>query len=91
LGNAEVLLDEMKSDDPHRKLVEPIFAAAERGAGLTQLTLAFARRQTLEPSTFDLNEVVTHMNSLLRRTIGENVEVDLRLTKPLWTVTADIR
>ncbi|MFX7858089.1 hypothetical protein ABTK38_20500, partial [Acinetobacter baumannii] len=31
------------------------------------------------------------MNSLLRRTIGENVEVDLRLTKPLWTVTADIR
>ncbi|MDH6263625.1 PAS domain S-box protein [Bradyrhizobium sp. BR13661] len=91
LGNAEVLLDEMKSDDPHRKLVEPIFAAAERGAGLTQLMLAFARRQTLEPSTFDLNEVVTHMNSLLRRTIGENVEVDLRLTKPLWTVTADIR
>ncbi|PMX56116.1 hypothetical protein C1Y13_29810, partial [Pseudomonas sp. FW305-33] len=65
LGNAEVLLDEMKSDDPHRKLVEPIFAAAERGAGLTQLMLAFARRQTLEPSTFDLNEVVTHMNSLL--------------------------
>lgn len=91
LGNAEILLDEMKSHDPHRKLVEPIFAAAERGASLTQLMLAFARRQALEPSTFDLNEVVTRMNTLLRRTIGENVEVDLHLTKPLWTVTADIR
>ncbi|RXH15275.1 hybrid sensor histidine kinase/response regulator [Bradyrhizobium guangzhouense] len=91
LGNAEVLLDELKSHDAHRKLVEPIVAAAERGASLTQLMLAFARRQALEPSTFDLNEVVTRMNSLLRRTIGENVEVDLRLTKSLWTVTADIR
>jgi PAS domain S-box-containing protein len=91
LGNAEVLLDEMTSDDQHRKLVEPILAAAERGASLTQLMLAFARRQALEPSTFDLNEVVTHMNSLLRRTIGENVEVDLRLAKPLWRVTADVR
>ncbi|QAU47089.1 hybrid sensor histidine kinase/response regulator [Bradyrhizobium guangzhouense] len=91
LGNAEVLLDELNSHDAHRKLVEPIVAAAERGASLTQLMLAFARRQALEPSTFDLNEVVTRMNSLLRRTIGENVEVDLRLTKSLWTVTADIR
>ena len=91
LGNAESLLDEIASNDPHRKLVEPIVAAAERGASLTQLMLAFARRQTLEPSTFDLNEVVTRMNALLRRTIGENVEVDLRLTKSLWAVTADIR
>ena len=91
LGNAAILLDEMKSDDQNRKLVEPILAAAERGAGLTQLMLAFARRQALEPSTFDLNEVVMRMNALLRRTIGENVEVDLRLTKPLRSVTADVR
>jgi PAS domain S-box-containing protein len=91
LGNAEVLLDEMKGDDQNRKLVEPIVAAAERGASLTQLMLAYARRQALEPSTFDLNEVVTRMNALLRRTIGENVEVELRLEKSLWSVTADIR
>ncbi|WP_049820106.1 hybrid sensor histidine kinase/response regulator [Bradyrhizobium japonicum] len=91
LGNAEVLLDEIKSDNQHRKLVEPIIAAAERGASLTQLMLAYARRQALEPSTFELNEVVTRMNALLRRTIGENVEVDLRLAEPLWSVTADIR
>ncbi len=90
LGNAEVLKDEIKSDDL-RKLVEPIIAAAERGASLTQLMLAYARRQALEPSTFELNEVVTHMNALLRRTIGENVEVELRLARPLWSVTADIR
>ncbi|WP_283811665.1 PAS domain S-box protein [Bradyrhizobium sp. UNPF46] len=90
LGNAEVLKQEINSDEL-RKLVEPIIAAAERGASLTQLMLAYARRQALEPSTFDLNEVVTHMNALLRRTIGENVEVELRLAKSLWSVTADIR
>lgn len=90
LGNAEVLKEEIKNDEL-RKLVEPIIAAAERGASLTQLMLAYARRQALEPSTFDLNEVVTHMYALLRRTIGENVEVELRLAKPLWSVTADIR
>ena len=91
LGNAEVLLDEMTSHDQHRKLVEPILAAAERGASLTHLMLAFARRQALEPTTFDPNEVVTRMNALLRRTIGENVEVELRLARPLGSVTADIR
>jgi PAS domain S-box-containing protein len=91
LGNAEVLLDEIEGDESRRKLLGPIIAAAERGAGLTRLMLAFARRQPLEPSTFEMNEVVTRMSALLQRTIGENVEIDLRLTKPLWKVTADIR
>jgi PAS domain S-box-containing protein len=91
LGNSEVLLDEISNDEPRRKLLEPIIAAAERGASLTQLMLAFARRQALAPTTFDLNEVVRRMNALLRRTIGENVEIDLRLTTSLWAVTADVR
>ena len=91
IGNSEVLLEELRDDEPRRKLLEPVIAAAERGASLTQLMLAFARRQPLEPTTFDINEVVTRMNSLLRRTIGESVEIDLRLTQPLWKVTADIR
>jgi PAS domain S-box-containing protein len=89
LGNSEVLFDE--SDEQRRKLVEPLVAAAERGASLTQLMLAFARCQPLEPSTFRLNDVVRRINALLRRTIGENVEIDLRLSEPLWDVTADIR
>ncbi|MDE2376966.1 PAS domain S-box protein [Bradyrhizobium sp.] len=91
LGNSEVLLDETGSDEQRRKLVGPIVEAAERGASLTQLMLAFARRQTLEPSTFDLNEAVRRMSALLRRTIGENIEIDLQLATPLWAVTADIR
>jgi PAS domain S-box-containing protein len=91
LGNSEILLDEIGDDELRRKLIEPIVAAAERGASLTKLMLAFARRQPLEPSTFDVNETVTRMNALLRRTIGENVEIDLRLRTPLWNVTADVR
>src|SRR5262249_4577005 len=39
----------------------------------------------------DMNEVVSRMNALLQRTIGENVEIELHLTKPIWKLTADVR
>jgi PAS domain S-box-containing protein len=91
LGNAETLIEEVECDESQRKLLEPILAAAERGASLTQLMLAFARRQPLRPSSFDVNDVVNRMNALLQRTIGENVEIELHLAKPIWQVTADVR
>src|SRR3546814_4078335 len=53
--------------------------AAEKGAALTQRLLAFSRQQALPPSGGDLNETVTGMIDLLRRTVGEQVEVETRL------------
>ena len=91
LGNSEILVDELKEDPPRRELAETVMAAAERGAGLTQLMLTFARRQPLAPETFDVNELVTRMGPLLQRAIGEIVEMKLELTEPLWNVTTDPR
>jgi PAS domain S-box-containing protein len=91
LGNSEILADELKEDPQRRELAETVITAAERGASLTQLMLAFARRQPLEPQTFALNELVTQIGVLLQRTIGENIEIKLELTEPLWNVTTDPR
>jgi CheY-like chemotaxis protein len=63
--------------------------AAERGAALTHRLLAFSRRQALNAGPVDLNRLVAGMDDLLRRTLGEQVEVDLVLSADLWPALAD--
>ena len=63
--------------------------AAERGAALTHRLLAFSRRQALNAGPVDFNRLVAGMEDLLRRTLGEQVEVDLVLAADLWTGLAD--
>ena len=80
LGNLQLLLRRLDDDD----LKEMVFTAeraGRRGAELTQRLLAFGRRQSLEPRVVDLNRLVLGMSELLRRTLGETIEVE--------TVTAD--
>jgi PAS domain S-box-containing protein len=75
LGHAEMALDGLPADAPlHAHLLE-IQRAAERSAGLTRQLLAFARKQTVVPKILDLNETVAGMLQMLRRLIGENVEL----------------
>ncbi|HEX2552920.1 MAG TPA: PAS domain S-box protein [Microvirga sp.] len=74
LGNAEILADEI-ADPQFRPLAQMIQLAAEKGALLTQHLLAFGRRQTLKPQRLRLREVVLAVAPLLRRTIGETIEV----------------
>src|SRR3546814_17857485 len=62
--------------------------AAEKGAALTQRLLAFSRQQALQPSDVDLNETVTGMIDLLRRTVGEPLEVEARLGEATWPALA---
>ncbi|WP_051340719.1 hybrid sensor histidine kinase/response regulator [Azospirillum halopraeferens] len=66
-----------------------IEAAARRGTRLTGQLLAFARRQVLEPRTFDANALLTAMETLLTWTVGKSVRLDLRLAPGLWPTTAD--
>jgi two-component system, cell cycle sensor histidine kinase and response regulator CckA len=63
--------------------------AALRGAELTRRLLAFARRQPLRPRNVDLNGLVSEMVKLLRRTLGEQIEITLNLEKDVWPVIVD--
>jgi signal transduction histidine kinase/CheY-like chemotaxis protein len=67
-------------DDRHLlKYVDDILKASERAAGLTQQLLAFSRKQVLQPRILDLNRVVEHMERMLRRLIGEDIQLVIAL------------
>jgi two-component system cell cycle sensor histidine kinase/response regulator CckA len=74
-GYSEQLIERLEPRDPLRRKAEAIRSAAERAASLTQQLLAFSRRQMQQPRVVDLNEAVNRMNRLLRRLIGEDVEL----------------
>jgi two-component system, cell cycle sensor histidine kinase and response regulator CckA len=72
-----------------REDLEQIKGAAERAASLTGQLLAFARRQIVEPRAVDLNELVSGVQKLLERVIGEHIELRVVLSPGLATITAD--
>lgn len=89
LGNAEVLTDELKGDARLRALAEMTQTAAERGAELTNRMLAFARQQALEPQAIDVNKLIAGMDGLLRRTLGEDQEIEIVRRAGLWPTMVD--
>lgn len=89
LGNAESLSERLSADGANAALSKMILSAAERGAQLTQRLLAFARRQALDPRAVDVNELVTEMEAMLRRTLGEHIEIECRRGEGLWTALVD--
>ena len=64
-------------------------SAVTRGSRLTGQLLAFARRQALEPKSVDLGRVIRDMSEMLRRTLGENIEVETVIAGGLWNTLAD--
>jgi two-component system, cell cycle sensor histidine kinase and response regulator CckA len=75
IGQTELLLQRISADDPQYKRVDQIREAAMRGATLTRQLLAFGRRQVLQTEMLDLNRVLKSIGELLRRIIGEDVEL----------------
>jgi two-component system, cell cycle sensor histidine kinase and response regulator CckA len=78
MGHCELTLGLIAQDDPIRRHVSDVARAAERAASLTRQLLAFSRRRVLQPRALDLGEVVDHMEDLLRRILGEHVELRVR-------------
>lgn len=75
LGNAEMLAERVA--DPHLKpMADMTVSAAQRGAELTSRLLAFARRKPLDPKSTDINQLVDAMQTLIRRTLPENIDID---------------
>ena len=90
VGNLELLTrtlpDEMAR---HKRAAASAMSGAKRAATLTQRLLAFSRRQPLNPKALDLNVVVQGISELLRRSLGETVELETVLAGGLWTAEVD--
>jgi PAS domain S-box-containing protein len=71
-------------------LIREIEQASTRASTLTRQLLAFSRKQVTEPTTFDVNDLVVNLEQMLRRLIGEDVELSTALDPSLYKVTADI-
>jgi PAS domain S-box-containing protein len=89
LGYADLLLEELPGDHPIRPDVEGIQKAGRSAASLTKELLAFSRKQVLQPVVLDMNEVVSSTEILLRRLLGEDVELILQLETYPEPVKAD--
>jgi PAS domain S-box-containing protein len=89
VGNSEVVLDALPGDSPLRENLLEQRAAAERGAALTRQLLAFSRKQVLQPSVVDVNELARGVSSLLRRLLGENIELVQSLAPDLGRIEVD--
>jgi PAS domain S-box-containing protein len=89
LGHAELVLDSLAPASPLVANLREIQAAAQRSADLTRQLLAFARKQAIAPKTLDLNDAIEGMLNMLRRLIGEDIDVAWMPGRDLWRVKID--
>ncbi len=89
LGYSGAVLEKLSTTDPLRKKVENIEKAAEKAVSVTRQLLAFSRQQVLQPKVLDLNAVVVEMEDMLRRLIGEDIELAIATDTQLGRVKAD--
>lgn len=88
-GYADVLLVGMDENDPLYQPIAEIRKAGDRGATLTQQMLAFSRKQSGQPRPLDLNSVIVDAWNMLRRLVGEDIELVMQLEPSLGTANAD--
>jgi len=89
IGYAELALEQVTQDDPlHEDLVE-ILTAAKRSTEITRQLLAFARKQTISPKVLDLNDTIGSMLKMLRRLIGEDIDLAWLPGAEVWPVKID--
>jgi PAS domain S-box-containing protein len=89
LANVEELLEERRLGTEQREMLEAIKTSGERAAEMTRWLLAFSRKQHLMPQPTDLTELVSGIDKLLRRTLGEQIEIEAVLADDLWITSVD--
>ncbi|HEX4355619.1 MAG TPA: response regulator [Polyangiales bacterium] len=89
LSYSSMLARDLPEEDPRRAELEQISEAGERAAALTQQLLAFSRRQVLRPKRVDLNELLANVEKMLRRVIGEDIELVMKCGERLRRVEVD--
>ena len=88
-ANTEALQDDADLDAPALERVKQIERSAQRAADLTRQLLAFSRRQPLQPRPTNLNDVVGATSRLMKRTLGEEIEIETVLAPNLWITNVD--
>ena len=89
IGNAQLALMDVIKDEFLRKEVEEIKKAGDKAASLTRQLLAFGRKQVTKPEVMDINEVISEMEKMFKRMIGEDIEFLTLFEHDLWKVFAD--
>lgn len=89
MGNAELLQEELRNSPQLQALAEMSLNAAESGAELTNRLLAFSRKQVLQPKIIDVAQLIQGLDGLLRRTLPENINIEIVRSGGLWKIEAD--
>src|ERR1700722_18930832 len=90
IGYSDLLLANHRPTDPSFQDIMQIKQNANQAAGLVRQLLAFSRRQTLRPQTLQLNDVLSELQMLMRRLVGEQIQLDVVYGRDLWQVKADL-
>jgi len=88
-GYAELALEGLAKNHPARAKIQEVLVATGRAAGVTRQLLAFGRTQVIEPRVLDLNTLVGEIEEMLRRLLGEDIELAIRLAPDLGRIKAD--
>ena len=89
LGYAQIVTQEIPPGSPIEGDIAQISQAADRASGLVRQLLAFSRKQVLQPRVIDLNQTVSGMSTMLRRLIGEDIDLQIKLEPRLARIKAD--
>lgn len=89
LGYTEMALNQISPDQPLYAELKEIQKATERSANLTQQLLAFARKQTINPRVLDLNSTVGSMLKMIKRLIGEDIDLGWKAERIIWPIRVD--
>ena len=89
MGHSQVLLNDLGSGHPLRGKIEEMQKAGERAAALIRQLLTFSRKQPSEPKVLDLNLILINLETLLRRLIGEDIDLSLKMSDEHLRVKAD--
>jgi len=89
LGCTNLVLEDLKPGDPIYVELDEVRKAGERGGALTRQLLAFSRKQLLQPRIVDLNQILAEIHPMLRRILGEDVELAVHPSRSLGKVFAD--
>ncbi|MCG3210005.1 MAG: Sensor histidine kinase RcsC [Anaerolineae bacterium] len=88
-GFAELIKLQLGPEDPRQPMLNNILHSGQRASDLVRQLLAFSRKQIIEPQMLNLNSVVHHMQKMLQRIIGEDIQLETKLAADLWPILFD--